>query len=291
MPDRDRTPIRPLGADCRPAIPVAALHGSAASGRQWDGLAAHLGAEIRFVAPDLPGYGGSAAWPADNCASLQAKADRVSALLVACGRPVHLVGHSAGGAVAVKIALGRPELVASLTLIEPVLFHLLGGAGRGEKMLMQEVALLAGIINASVADGNPALGMAHFVNFWNGKGYWASLPAGKRIRLAAQCGQIVNDFAAAFAEDWPLAAASELAMPVQLIMGLQSPLASLRVTEMLAETIDNARLMVVPDAGHMAPFTHASIVNPMIARHVRLAEAGQALAAPVTTAAGGQRAA
>jgi pimeloyl-ACP methyl ester carboxylesterase len=258
------------------------LHGSAASGRQWGGLAAQLGADIRLIAPDMPGYGGSAASSANICASLQAKAGGVSALLVACGRPVHLVGHSAGAAVAVKAALSRPDLVASLTLIEPVLFHLLGGAGRGERMLLQEMQKLAGIINASVADGNPALGMAHFVNFWNGEGYWMTLPAGTRIRLAGQCGQIVNDFAAAFAEDWPLAAAGDLALPVQLIMGLQSPPPALRVTEMLAETIDGARLMVVPDAGHMAPFTHPSIVNPMIARHIRLAETGPVSAVAVS---------
>lgn len=283
MPIHDAIHIEPATPGNGCAIPVAALHGSAASSRQWGRLAAHLGSDIRFIAPDLPVH--------DGCASVQARADNVAALLQACGRPVHLVGHSAGGAVAVKIALSRPDLVASLTLIEPVLFHLLGSSGAGDLPLLQEIVSLAATIRASAAGGNPALGMAQFVNFWNGTGYWKTLPADRRIRLAAQCGQVVDDFAAAFAEDWPLAALGDLAMPVLLIMGLQSPPPTLRITEMLAETIDGARLVVVPYGGHMTPFTHPAIVNSAITRHIRLAEAGVALPLAGSAPAGGQRAA
>jgi pimeloyl-ACP methyl ester carboxylesterase len=133
--------------------------------------------------------------------------------------------------------------------------------------------------------------MAQFVNFWNGRGYWTTQPADRRIRLAAQCGQVVDDFAAAFAEDWPLAAVGDLAMPVLLVMGLQSQPASMRITEMLAETIDGARLIVVPYGGHMTPFTHPAIVNSAITRYIRLAEAGVTSPLVGSAPAGGQRAA
>jgi len=263
--------VRPAAAD--PTVPVTAIHGSAANGRHWAGLAAYLGEEFRFLAPDMPGYGSAAGPETVVGAGMAERAERIAAMLVACGRPVHLVGHSAGGALALKVALLRQDLIASLTLIEPVTFHLLGQAGPAERQLLGEIESVAGTMLKSVDGGNPALGMAHFVNFWNGRGYWMSLPADARLRLAGQCAQVVEDFKAAFAEDWPLAIAGDLTMPVQLIMGLQSPLPALRVTEMLAETIDGARLSVIPDAGHMAPFTHPSAVHPMIARHIRMAEA------------------
>lgn len=265
-------PGRAVGA--APAVPVVALHGSIATGRQWAGLASYLDGEFLFHAPDIPGYGSAAGWEITGGKTMAERVDRIAALIVACGRPVHLVGHSAGGAIALKLALCRPDLLASLTLIEPVVFHLLGQAGSAERSLLEDMQSVAATMQRSVADGNPALGMAHFVNFWNGRGYWTSLPAETRIRLAGQCGQVVEDFRAAFAEDWPLSMVGELAMPVQLIMGLQSPLPALRVTEMLAETIDGARLAVIPDAGHMSPFSHPSAVHPMIARHVRMAESG-----------------
>ncbi|HMB48534.1 MAG TPA: hypothetical protein VKN63_09690, partial [Afifellaceae bacterium] len=129
------------------------------------------------------------------------------------------------------------------------------------------------------------------VNFWNGPRYWTTLPADRRIRLAAQCGQVADDFAATIGETWPLADARKLAMPVLLMMGLQSQPVALRITEMLAETISGARLIVVPYGGHMAPVTHAAIVNSAIARHVRMAEAGFARPAFDPQGEVGQRAA
>lgn len=265
-------PGRTAGAEA--VIPVVALHGSIATGRQWAGLAAYLDGEFLFHAPDVPGYGSAAGCDLTGGDTMAERVDRMAALILACGRPVHLVGHSAGGGIALKLALARPELVASLTLIEPVVFHLLGQAGPADRILLEDMQSVAATMRRSIEAGNPALGMAHFVNFWNGRGYWTSLPAETRIRLAGQCRQVVEDFRAAFAEDWPLSTVGDLAMPVQLIMGLQSPPPALRVTEMLAETIDRARLAVIPDAGHMSPFSHPSAVHPMIVRHVRLAEAG-----------------
>ena len=287
--DFDRA--QPVSVPGGSAIPIAALHGSAASARQWSKLAAHLADDFRFLAPDMYAGAGAAASPLGGSASLQARADGIAATLEACGRPVHLIGHSAGGVVAAKIALCRPDLVASLTLIEPVLFHLLGAAGVEEKKLLQEIEALAGTVAKAEAEGNPALGMAQFVNFWNGARYWTTLPADRRIRLAAQCGQVADDFAATIGETWPLADARKLAMPVLLMMGLQSQPVALRITEMLAETISGARLIVVPYGGHMAPVTHAAIVNSAIARHVRMAEAGFARPAFDPQGEVGQRAA
>jgi pimeloyl-ACP methyl ester carboxylesterase len=47
-----------------------------------------------------------------------------------CDAPVHMVGHSFGGAIAVRLALARPEMLRRLVLIEPVLTPLLPLAGR-----------------------------------------------------------------------------------------------------------------------------------------------------------------
>src|SRR6185503_3141479 len=49
----------------------------------------------------------------------------VRALLDRYDGPAHLVGHSYGGAVALNVAHSRGAMLRSLTLIEPVAFHLL----------------------------------------------------------------------------------------------------------------------------------------------------------------------
>jgi len=70
---------------------------------------------------DLPGFGDSPPRP-DGRYSIAALAQTVTALIERQNRgPVHLMGNSLGGAVCVKVAATRPELIRTLTLISPAL--------------------------------------------------------------------------------------------------------------------------------------------------------------------------
>src|SRR2546430_12262706 len=102
----------PRGPDAEPALYVHGLGGSALN---WTDLADLLADRLDGQAIDLPGFGRS--HPARSY-TIAAFAKHVARYIVQSGRaPVHLVGNSLGGAVAVRIAGTRPELVRSLTLI------------------------------------------------------------------------------------------------------------------------------------------------------------------------------
>ena len=112
---------------------ILCLHCSGGSGRQWRALTSPLTAHFDVRAPDLIGYLNSGGWPTGARVSLDDEAERLLALLVDTDEPVHLLGHSYGGAVALQMALRWPERIASLTLYEPVRFGLLSatmGTGR-----------------------------------------------------------------------------------------------------------------------------------------------------------------
>lgn len=243
--------------------PVLLLHATASGAMQWRGLAECLRGRYRVVAANLPGYGGSVRSRRDpglagHAAVVRAVADR-------CGEPVHLVGHSFGGAVALKAAMAMPDAVRSLTVIEPVAFNVLRFGGGADRQLAREVDALAGLIGACVADDAPAAALAHFVDFWNGQGAWSVLPAWTRAHLAAQVGAIIDDFAAGRGEAWSAEACKAIERPTLALMGMQSKPHSQRVTELVAEFIPGARLHMVLDAGHMLPLTHPGTINPMIA--------------------------
>ncbi len=82
------------------------LHGAGASAHSWRDLAPALAAGRRVIVPDLPGHGWTAPPTAPQGLSLPGMAGLLGALLRAlgCGR-VALVGHSAGAAVAARMAL------------------------------------------------------------------------------------------------------------------------------------------------------------------------------------------
>lgn len=72
----------------------------------------------RTLAPDLLGYGRERYTDLDSI-SLEAQADVHRAIIATYGRqPVHVVGHSVGGAIAALLASSYPEQVKSLISVE-----------------------------------------------------------------------------------------------------------------------------------------------------------------------------
>ncbi|MFI6296341.1 alpha/beta fold hydrolase [Nonomuraea sp. NPDC050790] len=99
------------------------VHGLAGSATNWTDLMDELQDIVTGHALDLPGAGHSPA-PADGDYSVDAHARAVIGLLEEVG-PAHLFGNSLGGAISVRVAALRPDLVRSLTLVSPALPDLL----------------------------------------------------------------------------------------------------------------------------------------------------------------------
>jgi pyruvate dehydrogenase E2 component (dihydrolipoamide acetyltransferase) len=97
-------------------VPVVLVHGFGADLNTWMFTQPALAEGRRIIALDLPGHGGSAKeMGGGNGENLT---DAVAGALGALGTGRgHLVGHSMGGAIAASLALRRPDLVSSLTLI------------------------------------------------------------------------------------------------------------------------------------------------------------------------------
>lgn len=95
---------------------VVFLHGLAADRDTFAAQAAHLRGRFRCIRPDLRGHGGSSTPPGPwTIADL---AGDVAHLLARLGVDrAHFVGHSAGGVVASRLVLDRPDLVRSLCLV------------------------------------------------------------------------------------------------------------------------------------------------------------------------------
>jgi pimeloyl-ACP methyl ester carboxylesterase len=104
--------------------PLVLIAGIGSSGAAWQPVVPLLARERDVWRVDLPGFGRSAAFPADAPRGLDALAEAAEQFLAAAGldRP-HVAGNSLGGAVALE--LGRRDRVASVTALSPA-----GFAGR-----------------------------------------------------------------------------------------------------------------------------------------------------------------
>ena len=251
---------------------VVALHCSLGSGRQWKSLADQFGRSHPFFAPDIAGYG------ANGCAldlplTIAEEIRAISGMLNDAEGPIHLVGHSYGGAIAFGIATRSAfaHRVRSLTLIEPVLPTLLCGSD-ADRRLYKRFAQVAREVSEDLWNGSVLEAIDKFIEFWNGSGPQDPVPASARLRMIERADKLAFDFTAAFAEENVAAAAASLRVPTLLFSGGLSPYLTQRIVQRLGAIVDGAEIQHLPSAGHMLPLTHASSVNPAIAQHIARAD-------------------
>jgi pimeloyl-ACP methyl ester carboxylesterase len=98
--------------------PLVLVHGTGVNARFWGGVPAALGDANTVVTYDRRGFGRSAGPPVDDYG---VHARDLIALLTDRTGPATVVGWSAGGIVALDVALQRPDLVRTLVFYEPPL--------------------------------------------------------------------------------------------------------------------------------------------------------------------------
>lgn len=106
--------------------PLLLLHGFPQTHMMWHAVAPELGRDFTVVAADLRGYGASSKPEGTESYSFRHMAADQHALMQHLGFDrYHLAGHDRGGRVAHRLALDRPQAVASLTVMDIVPTHLL----------------------------------------------------------------------------------------------------------------------------------------------------------------------
>jgi len=84
-----------------------------------------------LILPDLPGHGQT---PLHGPVNVDHDADLVAELLT---EPMHVLGHSYGGGVALRVAAQKPEMIRSLILIEPNVIDMAASDPEVRQMLME----------------------------------------------------------------------------------------------------------------------------------------------------------
>jgi pimeloyl-ACP methyl ester carboxylesterase len=257
---------------------VLCIHSSGASARQWDALAERLQGRFRVVAADLHGHGGTPAWPGPRGARLADEADLLSPLLSLPADGVHLVGHSYGAAVALRLALTHPQRVRSVSVYEPTLFRVLFDANAAHRDAL-EVARVAVDIRRLAAAGELAAAGRRFVDYWGGAGSWQRLPRPRQDAVARRMVVVRDHFRALLNDDTRLSGYARLRCPVLVLSGGASPAPVRSIARRVSGVLAQSEFVELPGLGHMAPVTRPDAVNPLIEAFLA-GHAGRAAAPP-----------
>ena len=259
---------------------IILAHCSGASHRVWAPFVAVFESRYRVIAPDLVGYGQSDPWPINARLHPWSDLSALVALAERASEPVHLVGHSYGGVVALEAARALGARVKSLTLIEPVAFHLLRLSGRMQEW--QELSNVGREMMDALRLRRERGAAGVYMKYWVGRLRWWSMSPKARRRVLLTVGKVGAEFEAISGLSATAGDYRTINTPTRLIVGERTRKPAHAIVDELLELLPNSHRHVIPGAGHMSPLTHPESVAKLIARHVEHVEASLGRMKPTT---------
>ncbi|HXH39063.1 MAG TPA: alpha/beta fold hydrolase [Thermoanaerobaculia bacterium] len=232
--------------------PVVLLHGLGGSSDWWRQNIGVLSQRYLVSAVDLVGFGRNRFFARPS--RLPLAFDEMASLLArwiesSFDGPVHLIGNSMGGQIAIHLAASRPDLVRSLVLVDStgIPFEIAPGAHLENIVMPHGWRSFLLILTRDLFRAGPTA-------------------------LALAFGRLLRDDAR------PLM--RSLTMPVLLVWGEHDPLVPLTYARQMLEEMPHAALRVIPRAGHVPMWENPRAFNETLLSFLDEREAGQGTAEP-----------
>ena len=249
--------------------PLLFVHGAAEDSRIWRPQLASLSDEFTVDAWDEPGAGRSSDVPAHF--GLGDYADCLAGLIEALALgPAHIGGLSWGGTLVQELYRRRPELVATLILVDTY------AGWKGSLPAAEVEARVEGarrMLAAPQSEFDPTL-----------PGLFAGDPPAQFVGLLAEIAADVRPESLRLqlqlmAETDQRDLLPRITVPTLLVWGEQDVRSPLGVARAFEEAIPDARLVVIPNSGHVSNLEQPERFNQAVREFCR-AHAGRTTPAP-----------
>ena len=245
---------------------VVLVPGTCSTGAAWRPVVSRWDGGFRWVTTSLLGYGRTAERRIAGSTDICLEAEIVESVVrQASSEPVHLVGHSFGGAVALAVTLRRQVPVLSLTVIEAPVPELLRYFG--EHSHYRAFRRMTDAYFAAFRAGE-AEAIEPMIDFYGGPGTFAAWP--ERVRRYAVETTAVNilDWATAYGFELTSTSLASIEVPSLGILGEASHPAICRANQLLMRGMTGSVIATISGAAHFMISTHVAEVARVIAEHV-----------------------
>lgn len=212
--------------------PVILIHGAGGTHLYWPANIRRI-AGYEVIALDLPGHGRSTQKLKET---ILAYAEAVAEWMATAGlQPAIVIGHSMGSAIAMTLALENPQLIAGLGLL-----------GAGARLRVNPQVL------DQIGAAETFLATVNKVTKWSFSSQAPEILTSLAEKRLAEAGpQVLHaDFWACNAFD-VTAELGRIRQPVLIVCGQEDNMTPVKESRFLSENIPNARLELIPEAGHM----------------------------------------
>jgi steroid delta-isomerase-like uncharacterized protein len=250
--------------DAGDGVPILLIHPAGATASTWGAVPEQLARVGRVITYDRRGYARSGGEPARAVSTHTA--DAAALLEYLQTPPAVVVGTSAGAAIAVDLAVRRPDLVRAVVAHEfPWRFtrHL---------PTASQVAALARIgrlaLRGRESDAAEAL-LRSAYSYRDGRSAWDAFPEEWRRAGRENAAAALADFRSSIGSYPSAAELATIEVPVVCSYGARSPGGMARLVRSLAAAIPTARTHRIEGAGHAAPFDAPTAFVRLIADTMR----------------------
>lgn len=244
-------------------VPMLLIHPSGATASTWGAAAEQLARIGRVIAYDRRGYARSGGQPARS--TFTHTADAAAMLESLRATPAVVVGTSAGAAIAVDLAVRRPDLVRAVVAHEfPWRYtrHLPTGA---QLVALIRIGWLA--VRGRDRDAVETLLRSAYA-YRDGESAWDVFPMEWREAARENAKAALADFRNSIGVYPSASDLATVAVPVVCSYGARSPLNMVRLVRALASAIPGAQTREIEGAGHAAPFDATSSFVDLIAETI-----------------------
>lgn len=234
--------------------PIVFIHGSFATTATWRKIIEPLVDDHLCILIKLPGHGGAPAPTDFHAPSMDTELNIIEAVVrQLTDRPIHLVGHSYGGVVALALALEARLPIRRLSLYEPVavwLFETLE-----DHPMAAQMADFVGRYRHDAARDLPEV-CAQVIDFWGGQGSFAPLPDKLKQTMAALTPDNLRHWDLCTSTGYSVSDLRRLSCPTDLVCGSRSNAVAHAIVDHLHAQLPDSGVYRVDGASHFLVTTH-----------------------------------
>jgi pimeloyl-ACP methyl ester carboxylesterase len=238
--------------------PLVLVHGSWVDHHNWDAVVPFLSRSFRVLTYDRRGHSQSER-PASPGSVREDVADFAALIEELRLAPAHIVGHSFGGSIVLRLAGERPDLFRSLIVHEPPLMSLLADDSNGQVALQaikERIAAVVELLEAGDMEG----GARQFVEtIAFGPGAWAQLPSDLQKIVIFNAPTFLDEMRDPEALSIDLARLRSFFHPALLTLGEQGPPFFTPIVEKVANVLPQAERKIFAAAGHEPEQSHPEV--------------------------------
>jgi pimeloyl-ACP methyl ester carboxylesterase len=243
--------------------PVVFVHGAWMDLRYWEPQRQAVATQYRFIAYSLR-YHGTAPWPdaGQHYSYATHAADLAAFIRQLHAGPVHLVGLSSGGRLVTMVTLAHPDLVRSLTVLEPPIDELL--VDRPETQSVRDAWGQAFAPIRTAAQAGEAIQAATLffeLAHSQGAGTFEIQPEAFRQMVLDNARTVPLQLAARRPPALSCATFGGVQAPTLVVRGAQTPHYLALISEVIVECMPGSRLVVIPQATHLMSHQNPAAFN------------------------------